>query len=145
MKLVLSLHPVIQLTAILLAYYAGFLGAQRARSLHLGQRVPFQRQRHVLVGAAALVTLLGGFFGGLIIMALFMPAGVEAELHETVALIIFPLLLIGMATGYYLYRHPERRTVFSAIHGLNNLVILLLVLIQVYSGWHLYRTQVLGG
>jgi hypothetical protein len=53
MKFFLSIHPVFQFTAILLGYYAGYLGLQRTLILHFGRPSGFQRDRHALAGAAA--------------------------------------------------------------------------------------------
>ncbi|MDW7773340.1 MAG: hypothetical protein SCH71_10660 [Desulfobulbaceae bacterium] len=147
MKFILSLHPGMQLIAILLAYYAGYLGLQRARSLHFGRQVVFPRKRHALTGAIALLVLLGGFFGGFITASLFLQGHAHdgTDLHKSVALIILPLLVLGLATGYYIYKHPGKQRIFSIIHGLNNLSILILALLQIYSGWHKYQAHVLGG
>lgn len=145
MKFILSLHPFVQLIGILLAYYAGYLGIQRARSLHFGQSAVFRRQRHVTAGAVALLVLLGGFCGGLIIASLFLHEHEGPGLHKIIALIILPLLVIGISTGYYLYKYPRQRRILPAIHGVNNLTLLILLLFQMYSGWHMYQHNVLGG
>ena len=147
MAFILSIHPVLQLSAILLAYYAGYLGLQRLRSLHFGQLVRFQRERHVLAGAVSLLALLGGFAGGLIIAARFLHVehGHGHELHEEVAFILLPFLAIGIFTGFSLYLFPGRRKILSAVHGINNLIILVLVLVQIYTGLRLFQVHVLAG
>jgi len=147
MALILSIHPVLQLSAILLAYYAGYLGLQRLRSLHFGQLVPFQRERHVLAGAISLLTLLGGFAGGLIMVArfLYVEHGHGHALHKEVAFILLPFLAIGIFTGFILYLSPGKRKILPAVHGINNLIILVLVLVQIYTGLHLFQVHVLAG
>jgi len=144
MTLVLSMHPVFQCIAILLAYYAGFLGIQRIRSLHLGQPVQFERERHVLVGAAALLALLGGFAGGLIIAARLLAGQPGLDLHEKVAFVLLPFLVFGIFSGFFLYLNPGKRTLLPAVHGINNLIVLVLVLVQIYTGLQIYLTNVLG-
>lgn len=143
MKFILSLHPFVQFVGILLAYYAGYLGTQRIRSLHFGQSVVFQRQRHAIAGGVALLGLLVGFFGGLV-SSLFLHEHEGLGLHKLVAFIILPLLAVGLSTGYHLYRHPKKRKVLPMIHGVNNLILLILLLFQIYSGWFLYRHNILG-
>lgn len=143
MKLILSLHPFGQLFGILIAYYAGYLGIQRVRSLHFGQSAVFQRQRHAIVGGIALLLLLAGFFGGLL-SSLFLHEHEGLGLHKPVAFVILPLLAVGLSTGYHLYKHPKKRKVLPAIHGVNNLILLVLLLFQIYSGWFLFQHNILG-
>lgn len=145
MKILLLLHPIIQLSAILLAYYAGYLGLQRTRSLHFGHRVLFQRKRHAATGAVALVVLMCGYFGGLILASAMPPGHEGGEIHEIVGTILLPLFVIGGTTGYYLYSIPKKNKTLAIIHGLNNLVILILLLVQIFSGWHILKEHVLGG
>lgn len=138
MKFVLSIHPFLQLTAILLSFYAGYLGIQRGRSLHLGQKVPFARERHIMVGSLALIMLLGGFVGGLVMVARVLKQQFGHGLHLQVGFVILPLLVIGLFTGFFIYLNPKPRKILPAIHGMNNLVILVLALVQVYSGATIY-------
>lgn len=143
MKYILSLHPLIQLVGIVLAYYAGYHGLQRARSLHFDQQVTFHRQKHVIAGAAALIVLLGGLFGGFVITDLAFPEHKGIGPHGIVALVLLPLLAIGIGSGYFLYKSPKKQKILAAIHGVNNLVILLLILFQIYSGWFIFRKVIL--
>ena len=138
-KLLLSIHPFFQILAILLAFYAAFLGLQRARSLHFGQQgIAFHRKRHGLVGGFALIMLLGGMAGGKIIAHLVWQGLVVIHFHQTMALVILPFLLLGIGTGLYLYFKPGARRVLPVIHAVNNIVLLLLLLYQAYSGIHVY-------
>jgi len=143
-KLILSFHPFFQGLSILLAFYAAFLGLQRVRSLHFRQQgVLFRRKRHALVGAIALFMLLGGLGGGKIIAHFIWQGLVVIERHETMALILLPFLLIGIATGLFLYFSPGQRKVLPAVHGINNAILLILLLVQAYSGIHVYLKHVL--
>lgn len=142
--LILSIHPVVQFTAILLAYYAAYLGLQRTQSLHFGKTTEFNRERHVIVGGIALLTMLGGIAAGFVIVARFMQHP-DIGLHEITAKTILPLLLFGLSSGFYLYLKPKKRKIMPAIHALNNLFILILVLMQIFSGWQVYLKLVLKG
>ena len=70
--LLLSIHPIAQLTAIAVGVYAAYLGIQRTKSLHFGKSTRFLRQRHALAGSIALISMLGGIAAGLIIVSRFM-------------------------------------------------------------------------
>ena len=142
-KLLLSFHPFFQGLSILLAFYAAFIGLQRVQSLHFGrQGVTFNRKRHALIGGIALFMLLGGLAGGKIIAHLVWQELVVIRLHGTIALTILPFLLIGIATGLYLYFKPGQRRVLPAVHAINNAILLILLLVQAYSGIHVYLKHV---
>ena len=142
--LLLSIHPAAQFMAILLAYYAAYLGMQRTQSLHFAKTVKFQRQRHVITGAIALIAMLGGIGAGFIMVAR-LPHHPDIGLHEIIAKTLLPLLLFGLCSGLYLYFKPEKQKIIPVIHALNNLLILLLVLVQIFTGWQVYQRYVLGG
>lgn len=148
MKFILTIHPVVQLTAILLGYYAAYLGIQRMQGLHFGRQVKFQRDRHVWIGAISLLTMLGGFAGGWIIASRFLHdheaqvAHAAMGLHATIALVLLPCMVFGIVTGLYLYLKPLRRTVLPAVHAINNFILLVLALAQIYTGGHIYLTHV---
>ena len=142
MKLILSIHPFAQLGAILLAFYAAYLGFQRTRSLHLGKTVKFLRGRHVITGSIALISMLGGIAAGFIMVNRYLLSP-DMGLHEVVAMIMLPLGLFGIFSGFFLYLNPKNRTILPAIHGLNNLIILVLALTQIITGIMAYLRYVL--
>ena len=142
MKLILSIHPLAQLGAILLAFYAAYLGFQRTRSLHLGKTVKFLRGRHVITGSIALISMLGGIAAGFIMVNRYLLSP-DMGLHEVVAMIMLPLGLFGIFSGFFLYLNPKHRTILPAIHGLNNLIILVLALTQIITGIMAYLRYVL--
>ncbi len=129
--LLLSIHPAVQFTAILLAYYAAYLGLQRTQSLHFGKTAKFQREQHVIAGPIALVAMLGGLAAGHIIVARFIQNS-DMGLHKNIATALLPFLLFGLLSGFYLYFKPEKRKIIPAIHALNDLLILLL-LMQIFT------------
>ncbi len=142
--ILLGIHPLLQALALSLAVYAAGLGWRRAASLHFGRVDKFEKDRHVLVGSLALMMMLGGIAGGLIMVSRYLHRPVLKGLHGQVAMIALPFLLFGLFTGFYLYLNPARRKVLPAIHGGNNLVILFFVLLQLYTGIKFYLALVAG-
>jgi uncharacterized membrane protein YozB (DUF420 family) len=142
--ILLGIHPLLQTLAISLALYAARLGWQRAVSLHYGRVDKFERDRHVLVGSLALLMMLGGVAGGMIMVARNLRRPVLSGLHDQVALVTIPFLLFGLFTGFYLYLNPARRKFLPAIHGGNNLLILFFALMQIYSGIKYYLAVTAG-
>ena len=64
MTFILSIHPVAQLVAILFVLYAAYLGFQRTQSLHFGKTARFLRERHVIAGSIALISMLEALLRG---------------------------------------------------------------------------------
>ena len=142
--LLLSIHPIAQLTAIAVGVYAAYLGIQRTKSLHFGKSTRFLRQRHALAGSIALISMLGGIAAGLIIVSRFME-NPNLGLHGIIAKLLLPLLIFGIFSGFYLYLNPQKGKVLPAIHAINNLIIVHLALLQIITGAWVYKTYVLGG
>lgn len=142
MTLILSIHPIAQLGAILLAVYAAYLGFQRARSLHFGKSVQFRRQRHAITGAIGLISMLGGIAAGVFMVNRYLLSP-DMGLHTAVALIMVPFGLFGILSGFLLYFKPRQRRVLPALHGLNNFVFLALALVQIITGVAAYLRYVL--
>jgi hypothetical protein len=142
MTFILSIHPIAQFAAILIAFYAAYLGLQRARSLHFGKSVRFLRERHVITGGIGLISMLGGIAAGGIMVNRYLLSP-DLGLHEPVAMIILPLGLFGLFSGFFLYLNPRQRRILPAIHAINNLVILALALLQIVTGIAVYLRYVL--
>ena len=142
MTLILSIHPVAQLGAILLAFYAAYLGFQRTRSLHFGKSVTFPRKRHAIIGSIGLISMLGGIGAGFIMVNRYL-LNPDMGLHVAVAMIILPLGLFGIVSGFFLYLKPKQRRILPAFHGINNLVILFLSLAQIVTGIMAYLRYIL--
>ncbi|MGB3648185.1 MAG: hypothetical protein WBD61_02690 [Desulfobulbales bacterium] len=142
MTLILSIHPLAQLGAILLAFYAAYLGFQRTRSLHLGKSVKFLRARHAITGSIGLISMLGGIAAGVIMVNRYLLSP-DMVLHEAVAMLLLPLGLFGIFSGLFLYLNPKPRKILPAIHGINNLMILVLALAQIVTGVMAYLRYVL--
>jgi len=142
MTFILSIHPIAQFAAILIAFYAAYLGLQRARSLHFGKSVRFLRERHVITGGIGLISMLGGIAAGSIMVNRYLLSP-DLGLHEPVAMIILPLGLFGLFSGFFLYLNPRQRRILPAIHAINNLVILALAVLQIVTGIAVYLRYVL--
>jgi hypothetical protein len=142
MTFILSIHPVAQFVAILFAFYAAYLGLQRTKSLHFNKTTGFLRERHVIFGTLALVSMLGGIAAGFIMVNRYLLKP-DMGLHVTVAMLILPLGLLGIFSGYFLYLNPGKGKILPAIHGINNLVILILALSQIVTGIMAYMRYVL--
>jgi uncharacterized membrane protein len=142
MTFLLSIHPAAQLGAILLAFYAAYLGLQRAQSLHFGKTKQFFRERHVIAGSIALISMLGGIAAGAIMVNRYL-LNPDMSLHVAVAMLMLPLLVFGIFSGFYLYLNPGKGRMLAAVHGINNLIILALALVQIISGIQAYLRYVL--
>lgn len=142
--ILLVVHPLLQTLALALVIYAARLGWHRTASLHFGRVDKFERDRHVLVGSLALLMMLGGVAGGLIMVSRYLHRPVLGGLHGQLALIFLPFLLFGLFTGFYLYLIPARRKVLPAIHGSNNLLIIFFALLHLYTGIRFYLSLLSG-
>jgi uncharacterized membrane protein YfcA len=142
MTLILSIHPVAQFCAILLAFYATYLGFQRTKSLHYNKTTQFLRKRHAIVGSIGLISMLGGIAAGFFMVNRYLLSP-DMGLHVAIAMILLPLGLFGVFSGFVLYFNPKQRKFLPAIHGINNFIILFLALAQIITGIMAYLRYVL--
>lgn len=142
MTFILSIHPLGQLVAILIGFYALYLGFQRTQSLHFGKAARFLRERHVIAGTIALVSMLGGIAAGFIMVNRYL-LNPDMGLHVAIAMILLPLGLFGIFSGFFLYLNPRQRRILPALHAINNLVILFLALAQIVTGIMAYLRYVI--
>jgi hypothetical protein len=142
MTLVLSIHPAAQLAAIMIGFYAAYLGYRRVQSLHFNRSVRFLRERHVIAGAIALISMLGGIAAGSIMVDRYL-LNPDMGLHAVIAMLMLPLGVFGIFSGFFLYLYPGKRKNLAAIHGMNNLVFLILALAQIVTGIMVYLRYVL--
>jgi len=134
----LLVHPVVQLAGIILALAAFGYGVQRFRSLHLNQKVPFPWKKHVLLGEAALATLIVGTGIGLAMTRYHWGQFLMTLGHGKIGLLILPLLVFGFVSGLILDRKKPRGKFLKVLHGLNNTLILILALNQLRTGIQIY-------
>ncbi len=142
MTFLLSIHPAAQLGAILLAYYAAYLGFQRTRSLHYNKQTKFFRRRHAIIGFIGLSSMVGGTAAGIYIVNRYL-LNPDMGLHKATAMVLLPLGLFGIISGLVLYFKSGPRKYLPTIHGINNLVILFLGLAQIITGIKAYLQYVL--
>ncbi len=140
----LVIHPIIQLSAIVLTLYVFYLGVQRFRSVHLHQKTLFRWKRHVLLGKIAMSALLGGMMGGMTMVYLYFHGFLITGIHGKVALVMAFFIIFGGASGLYMNHNKKKRTALPVIHGLNNFILLIFALTQVITGWRVYMQFVLG-
>ena len=141
----LSIHPIVQCLAILLALYVFFLGLQRFRFLHLHLKTVFQWRRHVVLGEIALGVLLAGMAGGIFVVYIAWHGLFITGIHGMVSLVMAPFIIFGIISGLYMNHTKRKRRILPFIHGLNNLVVLLMAISQSISGLWVYRVFILGG
>ena len=67
----------------------------------------------------------------------------DMALHVAVAMIMLPLGVFGIFSGFFLYLNPGKRRILPALHGINNLVFLVLALSQIVTGIMAYLRYVL--
>ena len=141
----LVIHPIIQLSALLLALYVFYLGIQRFRFFHLHQKAVFRWKRHVALGEIALGVLLAGMLAGMMMVYVNWHGFIITGIHGKVGLLMAPFIVFGLVSGVYMNHKKKNRRSITFIHGLNNLVVLIMALSQVISGSWVYRAFVLGG
>ena len=120
MTFILSIHPVAQFVAILFAFYAAYLGLQRTKSLHFNKTTSFLRERHVIFGTLALVSMLGGIAAGFIMVNRYLLKP-DMGLHVTVAMLILPLGLLGIFSGFF-FSLIHRGGIASSVKGFQSSV-----------------------
>lgn len=135
MNILLLIHPVAQLAAVALALYVAYLGFQRTRSLHFKAATSFKRDLHAGLGALALLGMLVGIAGGLIMVSRVLDKSPLHSPHGIGGMVLLPFLLFGIFSGFFLYMSPPKGKLLSALHGINNLIILLLAIFQLASGF----------
>ncbi len=137
-------HPVAMGLTILLCCYVLSMGVQRVRATLLGHKVSFPWQRHTLLGKLVMIGFLGGLLVGTMIVTKiwFSTPGITGA-HFAGALLVFPLVLFGYATGTIMDRRRRKRRVLPILHGLGNILLLLLALLQAWTGYHVLQDFVL--
>lgn len=143
-SMLLYLHPAVQFTATILATYVIYTGIQRFRMLHFRNRTAFPWKRHVSRGSLVLLLWSIGLIGGFVVTRNAWYTNFITGLHARVAVVMCPLIVIGMVTGFYMNRVKKRRSLLPLIHGLNNTMLLLLAIYQTYSGWQVLQKFVIG-
>lgn len=137
-------HPLLQLAAILLSFYVLRLGIARFKTQHLHQRQPFAWKQHVRLGEVVLIVWLLGLIGGFIMVRLTWHAFFITGMHARIAVLMLPLIVVGLVSGIYLDRHKKGRRLLPLVHGVNNLLLVILAVFQIIFGLGIVWIYVLG-
>lgn len=143
-KVILTIHPVLQIAGTLLALYVLLLGVARFRRLHLRHKIPFQWQRHVRLGTIALLLWAGGLFFGILMVKVYWQGFLITGMHGRRFVLLLPMIVFGLFSGRYMHIHKKQRRILPFLHGSSNLLLIMLALLQILSGWQVYREFVLG-
>lgn len=131
------IHPAWQVAFTLLGLYVAWLGIKRLGSLHLGRKTSFPRSRHILLGKLALVGLILGTGGGIIMVRWLWQSWLVTGVHGWLGLVVAGLALVGLGTGLVMERRPKGRKALPLLHGMVNLSLIALCLINFYFGDHI--------
>ncbi len=112
LKIMLSLHPILQVTTTLLALYVLLLGAARFRRLHLRQKISFHWQRHVWLGTIALLLWTGGLFLGILMVKVYWQGFLITGSHGRRIVLLLPMILFGLLSGRHLHAHKKKSALY---------------------------------
>ncbi|MCK4502413.1 MAG: hypothetical protein KAU22_05215 [Desulfuromonadales bacterium] len=138
------IHPLIQVTATLLALYVLWLGVNRFRHLHLQQKTAFRWQLHVRLGTLVLLLWLVGMVVGLVVAKQNWHGILITGTHGNRLFLILPLILFSLVSGLYMEKRKRRRIMLPFIHGSSNILLVIMVLLQAISGWQVYKEFIRG-
>jgi hypothetical protein len=139
----LWIHPVLQCIGLLLSFYVLYLGYARFLVLHRGMKGVFAWKRHVALGLTVMAIWPAGFaLGGGMAWWRWHIVMITGW-HYQVALIMVPLLIFGLASGYVMDKHKKKRNALPLAHAINNAVLVLLAVCQLISGIGVIRSLVL--
>lgn len=140
----LWIHPLLQLAALLLGCHVLLLGINRFRFQHLKHKCAFDWKGHVRYGKIVAWTWLVG-----LVLGVFMAARSWGTLglsgpHYTVGVLMLPLILVGLVTGFILQKPSGKRPGLALFHGVVNVLAFVLALYQTWSGVETVRLLLLG-
>lgn len=143
--MIMWIHPLLQTLAVLLSLYVLYLGFVRFRFAHLGHKgIIFQWKRHVSQGIAVMVTWALAFVIGLGAAWMNWHVLGITETHYTVALVMLPLMLFGLGSGFLMDRVKAKRRLLPLAHGAVNALLVALALWQLWTGIGILRDMVLA-
>jgi len=143
--MIIWIHPILQALAVFLSLHVLYLGWTRFSFAHLGKKgVVFPWKRHVQLGSAVLVTWSLSLFAGLGVAWLSWKGVFITGRHYQVALVMLPLIVFGLGSGFFMDRFKTKRTALPLAHGCTNALLVLLALYQLYTGIFILRNMVMG-
>jgi hypothetical protein len=143
-KAMLYLHPIFQFCLTMLSVFVVYMGLQRFRSLHLGQKTDFPRKRHILLGKVVLGGWFLGMAGGVYMTKTYWQRTFMTGDHAVIAAILAPIIAWGLISGLYLEFSPRKRTFLPLLHGLANTLCVVLALFQIWTGYQVLQNFVWG-
>ncbi|GAB6124408.1 DUF4079 family protein [Humidesulfovibrio idahonensis] len=142
--MIMWIHPLLQTLAVLLSLYVLYLGFVRFRFAHLGHKgIVFQWKRHVNQGIAVMGTWALAFVIGLGAAWMNWHVVGITETHYAVALVMLPLVLFGLGSGFLMDRVKAKRKLLPLAHGAVNALLVALALWQLWTGIGILRDMVL--
>lgn len=143
--MIMWIHPVLQTLAVILSLYVLYLGVVRFRFAHLGHKgIIFQWKRHVQQGAAVMIVWALAFVIGLGAAWSGWGSVFITDAHYQVALVMLPLIIFGLGSGWFMDKNKARRSALPLAHGIVNALLVLMALYQLYTGVIIMRDMVLG-
>jgi len=143
--MIMWIHPTLQTLAVCLSLYVLYLGFVRFRFAHLGHKgIIFQWKRHVAQGIAVMTVWALAFVIGLgAAWTNWHVLGIT-ELHYQLGLVMLPMIVFGLASGFIMDRVKAKRRFLPLAHGIVNALLVLMALCQLYTGVIILRDMVLG-
>jgi len=138
------IHPILQFTCLFFAVYVLYLGYARFNALHRGLKGVFAWKRHVSLGLAVMITWLAGLALGGGMAWLNWNMVMITGWHYRVALIMIPLIIFGLASGYVMDKYKKKRSALPLAHAINNAVLVLLTVAQLITGIGVIRDFILS-
>jgi hypothetical protein len=140
------IHPILQTFAIIILFYAAYLGWQRYKSKldkYRGQNITFKWNTHIKTGVLFFILVsLGAILGFLVNKYTLERPFFDSGPHAYLGMIILLLFAIGVGMGYRL-SNGHGADNLPRIHMLVNYSGICLVLIQMLLGISLL-IEVLG-
>jgi len=137
------IHPLLQLSGLLLSLYALYLGYRRFAYTKLGGKGVFPWKRHVVLGSAVMAVWLPGLFLGLLLAWWQWHIVFITGAHYKTALAMIPFIVFGYVSGYIMDKRKAKRTALPLLHGANNLILVLMALGQLGTGLLIIRDFIL--
>lgn len=130
----LWIHPIIQTLCMVLATYVLYMGIQRFRFAHLGNRkARFNWKRHVLLGKITHAIWLAGFGIGLFMAWFYWGSINMTEGHFIVGVLMVPVILASFISGIMLEKPKGKKTKLAMTHGSLNVVLYGMAVYQAVS------------
>ena len=143
--MIMWIHPVLQTLAVLLSLYVLYLGFVRFRFAHLGHKgIIFQWKRHVQQGASVMIVWALAFVIGLGAAWYGWSSVFITDLHYKLALVMLPMILFGLGSGYRMDKVKAKRKALPLAHGIVNALLVAMALCQLYTGVIILRDMVMG-